>query len=99
MLLRSTSAAPLACSFRDPGGRLAVREDGVFRFLNEEGAGSLTAWLNSGCGRKLLRERKVAATEILGPEEAAPFLDGAPFAGVALVARHERILFPSFPYE
>lgn len=92
-------------SFRDPAGRIVTNDRRVFRLVTEAGALNLRAFLDSQVYRLGARAGEVVRTNVLyapdrqrllrdlGAEPAAEGLD------VKLVLEHERIPFPSYPYE
>ncbi|HEY1341707.1 MAG TPA: class I SAM-dependent methyltransferase [Bryobacteraceae bacterium] len=98
------SSQPPAASFRDPAGCLFSWRGRILRAINAAGMADLTAFLESKSARKHLEAGSVAGTRLLSGEEAASLRADpavAPlvelFAGA--IAEHERISFPSFPYE
>lgn len=88
---------PPAPSFRDPAGVLYVHEDRVFRRVHSSAAPEVRAFLHSGTARKLqhdgvlVRSTEVSPTEV----ERTPW----PSSPGQLVLEHERVEFPSYPYE
>ncbi len=95
----------IASSFRDPGGRVLVHRARLLRIVHPSGIEDARAFLESPAGRRLLENGSVVATRPLDDREAAELLrDGSIAAatqGVAIAAifEHERIWFPSYPYE
>jgi len=95
----------LASSFRDPAGRVVLYRDRVLRIVNPAGMLDLTAFLDSGAGRKAVEKGLVVGTRRLSREEAADLLADPSFAEFAgtgqdvSVLEHERVSFPSYPYE
>ncbi len=100
-----TPGRPYAASFRDPAGSLFSLHDRIFRFVNPAGMEDLNAFLSSKTGRTFLAVGAVAQTKELTGEARAEVLEdpGAQeiFAacGGQMVLEHERIPFPSYPYE
>ena len=94
-----------AASFRDPAGRVVVYRGRVLRIVNPSGLGDLSAFLDSSQGSKLTEEGKVIGTrKLLGDEVQALAADPALAALLmsvpsASVFEHERVMFPSYPYE
>ncbi|MBZ5725118.1 MAG: methyltransferase domain-containing protein [Acidobacteriia bacterium] len=95
----------MAASFRDPAGTLFSSGGRIFRIVNAQGTADLDAFLGSAAGRGLLESGSVAGTRMLGEGERQELL-GDPgvqslFDAVRgeMVVEHERIVFPSFPYE
>ncbi|MCC2670215.1 MAG: Methyltransferase type 12 [Armatimonadetes bacterium] len=99
-----TSAA-VASSFRDPGGRLLLHDDRVVRLVNPQGAAQLRAFLASAAWAELSRTRQLPATRVLDVLEqerllrAEPVTRAAAGLEVELALEHERVPFPSYPYE
>lgn len=90
---------PQQVSFRDPSGSLVVTKSHVLRALNEDGraefekVAALPAW------RDLLASGDVVSTRVVGRDEADPVArEALPFEP-ALLLEHERIAFPTYPYE
>jgi SAM-dependent methyltransferase len=94
-----------SASFRDPGGSLVAHEGRIFRIINATGAADLRAFLEAPCRNQLSTEGRVVATEILTERDRAQLLETASvqalYASVSgeMVLEHEKIAFPSFPYE
>jgi len=93
-------------AFRDPSGRLMMTKDRVLRLVNAEGAADVSRFLASGAFTELSRERKLVGTSILDAAEKMQVIEHAKQIDrantnqdVAIVLEHERIPFPSFPYE
>jgi len=85
-------------SFRDPSGTLVHHGGRVLRIVNESGTDDLQAFLASRTAREF--GERIVRTDILDPAQAG--------AGVQelfqslngrILLEHERIAFPSFPYE
>ncbi len=71
-------------------------QDGrVLRVVNESGEGELCAFLSSEVGRQLLERGAFVRTERLSPD----LTNLAASLGGYSVYEHERIPFPSYPYE
>jgi len=92
-------------SFRDPAGSVLRYGERVLRVVNPIGVADLSAFLASASGQKLMAGGKVVATRELNPEERQSVLGDAGVRelfdarGGQLVLEHERIAFPSYPYE
>jgi len=94
----------MAISFRDPDGRLLVIDDRVLRLVTKTGAANLNAFLASAVAKQF-----VAAGQLVGAR--IPDADSIKLLSEYLqrengrdeaheaVFEHERITFPSFPYE
>jgi SAM-dependent methyltransferase len=74
-------------SFRDPGGRVVIRDGRVFREVTSPGFACLDAALESPAVRAEIERGRFVRTEVLARDDAAATLE------------HEAIPFPSFPYE
>jgi 2-polyprenyl-3-methyl-5-hydroxy-6-metoxy-1,4-benzoquinol methylase len=92
-------------SFRDPAGHVFLSGGRVFRTVNATGLADFDAFLNAAASGPLFQRGDVVGTRMLGPEEREELLrDAAVRAqfdaiGGEAIAEHERIAFPSFPYE
>jgi SAM-dependent methyltransferase len=94
-----------AASFRDPSGILLRSRGRILRLVNAAGAEDLNAFLAAPSAARFLADDRVVGTHALTPEQIAE-LDADPAfrrvydaAQPALVVEHERIPFPSYPYE
>ena len=94
----------MTISFRDPDGRLLVIDDRVLRIVNKTGAANLNAFLASAVAKRFFAAGQLARTGLPGADSVkllSEYLqresgkDEAPEA----VFEHERIAFPSYPYE
>jgi SAM-dependent methyltransferase len=74
-------------SFRDPAGKLFRRGDRILRTVNLSGIADLEAFLGSPVAQQLTAEGKVVGTRRLQATNREALLE------------HDRIPFPSFPYE
>jgi SAM-dependent methyltransferase len=74
-------------SFRDPGGRVVIRDGRVFREVASPGLACLDAALNSPAVRAEIERGRFVRTEVLARDASSATLE------------HEAIPFPSFPYE
>ena len=94
-----------AISFRDPAGQLFMLNECVLRVVRSAGVEGVTAFLHSSVGQQLLQTGRVVGTEILDPAQAQALLATVQCQALpvsleaSLVLQHERIPFPSFPYE
>jgi len=75
-------------TFRDPQGRLYLDGDRILREVYPEHAASALAWLRSPLAQRWIEQHRMVPTRILSAE-----------FGQAVLLEHERILFPSFPWE
>jgi SAM-dependent methyltransferase len=95
----------LTVSFRDPAGSLFPLDGRILRIVNALGAADLEAFLQSAAARELLEARRIAGTRRLSVEEAGHLLEDPRvrqlYDGISgqMLLEHERIDFPSFPYE
>jgi SAM-dependent methyltransferase len=95
----------VAASFRDPAGSLVALEGRILRVVTATGAADLGAFLNAKPAAKFIESGKVVATRVLARDEIDQLLAKAAFRTVyesceaAQVLEHERIWFPSYPYE
>ena len=102
---QSPSAGPLAASFRDPAGSLFPYQGRILRIVNALGAADLSAFLASPSGQKLMASGRVVPTRALNDAECAALLSDPAVRelyesrGGQMILEHERIDFPSFPYE
>lgn len=91
-------------SFRDPAGFCCVLEDRILRCVSAEGAADLEAFLDSNCSRTFVAAGRLITTR--KPDEAglSRWREKMPPAAAVHVAagrvfEHERLWFPSYPYE
>lgn len=93
---------PAASSFRDPSGFVLAWENRIYRLVNRDGAADLEAFLRSEAAIRFLDDGRVVSSRRMRDSEARDFLSRItgplPFEA-AEVLEHERIQFPSFPYE
>jgi ribosomal protein L11 methylase PrmA len=105
VLAADTPSGRLASSFRDPSGRVVLYRDRVLRIVNPAGLSDLTAFLSSSAGAKLVQDGLVIGTSQLSDEETRVVFSDPSFAGLtshgeaATVFEHDRVAFPSYPYE
>ena len=86
---------PFAASFRDPGGALVDTGQRAIRLVRPEALADLDAFLFSETARDMLASGSLVSTASL-PLEAADSFGGGQWGRVL---EHERIPFPSYPYE
>ena len=92
-------------SFRDPAGTLILRDSGIFRVISKVAIHDLLSFLASKQGKKLLSSGKLVRTRLLSDFEMAEILQDPEVSrqargiDVGGIAEHERIPFPSYPYE
>ncbi len=95
---------PVAASFRDPAGRLFRTPDAILRVIATSGLADFQAFRASKAARAFIeRGWLVTATPMEAREieqwRQAPALGDALAGEVGAVVRHERLAFPSYPYE
>ncbi len=83
---------PSVRSFRDPGGAVIRRGGRILRALNPEGAASLKQFLGTRAARQAMDCGKLVRS---APADPAEF----PEIEAGWLIEHERIPFPSYPYE
>jgi SAM-dependent methyltransferase len=99
------SVATLTASFRDPAGSILHHRDRILRIVNQVGVADLTAFLESEAGKGLLEKGRVVSTRALGRADAQALLNDEEVRqlfdsrGGQMVLEHDRIEFPSYPYE
>lgn len=95
----------MTVSFRDPAGQLFTVNGRVVRRVHGDAVDDLTAFLASKTAKKFLNLGKIARTDFLDRESAQPLISGQYHAidshtdDSMVVVEHDRIPFPSFPYE
>uniref|UniRef100_Q01QK4 Methyltransferase type 12 n=1 Tax=Solibacter usitatus (strain Ellin6076) TaxID=234267 RepID=Q01QK4_SOLUE len=100
-----TSTHPLTASFRDPAGSLFRYEGRILRAVNPVGIADLEAFLASASGQKLMSSGSVSRARALDAAECERLLADSEIRelygsrGARMILEHERIDFPSFPYE
>jgi 2-polyprenyl-3-methyl-5-hydroxy-6-metoxy-1,4-benzoquinol methylase len=98
-------AQSIAASFRDPAGSLFPYRGRILRVVNGTGAADLEAFLASQAGRKLMAAGAVVPTRALDAAECRELLADPSVRelydarGGQMILEHERVDFPSFPYE
>lgn len=95
----------LGASFRDPSGNLFSFNGAIFRSVNPAGSADLNAFLKSKTAQRWITNGGVVRTETLDEarkrdllvhEEVRELYEAT---GAEQILQHERIAFPSFPYE
>jgi hypothetical protein len=100
-----TRTYPLTASFRDPAGSLFHHHGRILRVVNPVGVADLKAFLDSPSGQRLMSVSDVAGTRVLDAAECEQLLADPAIRklytarGARMILEHERIDFPSFPYE
>jgi len=92
--------SPVRGSFRDPAGRLFSVEGRLLRCVQAAAVGDLQAFLASRAARRFRESGELVGSRVLDAAEARAVAarGGVELGGAALV-EHERIAFPSYPYE
>ena len=94
----------MTISFRDPDGRLVLIDDRVLRIVNKTGAANLNAFLASAVAKQFVAAGQLARTYLPDADSVkllSEYLQHESGRGEVpeAVFEHERIAFPSFPYE
>ena len=95
----------MATSFRDPAGQLIPLNGRILRVINQIGQPDLRAFLDSAQSRRLIDAGRLVRTEVLDHADATAALAGTGLLeqlvqpDETLIIEHERVPFPSFPYE
>jgi SAM-dependent methyltransferase len=94
-----------AASFRDPAGGCGLVDQRILRLLGAESAAECEAFLQTSAARNFLARRQLVATRRLADADAAVLRQTLQFQSVfairqpAAILEHERIPFPTYPYE
>ncbi|HEY1493957.1 MAG TPA: SAM-dependent methyltransferase, partial [Candidatus Solibacter sp.] len=100
-----TRTYPLTASFRDPAGSLFRYQGRILRAVNSVGIADLEGFLASPSGQKLMTGGGVVRTRSLDAGECDQLLADSAIRELytardaRIILEHERIDFPSFPYE
>lgn len=104
--LNASGGTPrISASFRDPAGFLFPLDGRIFRFIKDDGLDDYDGFARSQAGQKFSDSGQIVSTRTLTAEETAQLrqeprlqtlLSGL---GTGRIIEHERIDFPSFPYE
>jgi SAM-dependent methyltransferase len=100
-----SSAKPLVVSFRDPAGSLFALDGRILRIVNPSGQADARAFLSSMRGQQLMEKSRIVRSEILDEDRTAEVLNNPKIRSLfdtlngVMVIEHERVAFPSFPYE
>jgi len=86
-------------SFRDPLGELFVSPDGVYRLVYPEGQPILERFLRGQTASRLLEQRRLVRSEYVNGKRTPAAERLASTRPGSIVVQHERIPFPSYPYE
>ena len=88
-------------SFRDPSGCLAAVDGRIVRAVNRAGRDDYEAFTTSASGQRLLAAGDVVSTRSLSLSESGNDALARELFGCqpSVLLEHERIAFPSYPYE
>ncbi len=86
-------------SFRDPGGRVFISGKRVIRAINKEGSRTLIPFLNSALASQLIASGQLVKTFMLDSSAGSGFVVGEIVNNTEILLEHEKIPFPSYPYE
>jgi len=90
------SSAP---SFRDPTGAVLSCQGRIFRVVKQAGVDDLNAFLHAPSGQAAVREGRVVPSDVISIAEVPALREFFEQSSGRLLLEHERIAFPSFPYE
>jgi len=102
---RPNTEVPLASSFRDPQGVLLATGNRIFRIVNAAGMADVDALLSSAVAGKWAKAGALVSTTVPGDADRGALLEDPRVSDLyrnirgAVILEHERIPFPSFPYE
>jgi SAM-dependent methyltransferase len=92
-------------SFRDPAGRLTIAEGRILRWVSHAHRDEFEAFLASTAVQKRVQAGQIISYRVLDPAEARELAEKYQMTESGALARddfvleHERVPFPSFPYE
>jgi SAM-dependent methyltransferase len=95
----------MTTSLRDPGGNVCLIDERVIRIVNSEGLADLRAFLSSDASNRFFQSQKLVSTRFLNDSATAQLLEHREIRRIyeqspgASLVEHERVEFPSFPYE
>ena len=87
--MSGVQASPIFSTFRDPAGSVQVRADGVYRQVRPPYDVEILSFLDTPLAAGLVQEGRLISSEVLVGGEGDE----------ALVLRHPRVGFPSYPWE
>ncbi|HTK95688.1 MAG TPA: class I SAM-dependent methyltransferase [Terriglobales bacterium] len=95
--------AAQAASFRDPAGRVVLLPDRVLRGVRADAVADLDAFFASKTAQKLLADGTLVRTATLDAAAVTALRSDPAYAALlgeaARVLEHDRIPFPTYPYE
>jgi SAM-dependent methyltransferase len=95
----------MSMSLRDPGGHVCLVDDRVIRIVNRDGLSDLLAFLKSDTSSRLFESQQLVNTRFLDDTATDNLLvheevrRAVHNSNGATLLEHERVEFPSFPYE
>jgi SAM-dependent methyltransferase len=95
----------MTTSLRDPGGNVCLIDERVIRIVNPYGMADLRVFLNSDASSRFFQSQKLVSTHFLNEKATAQLLEHREIRRIyekspgASLIEHERVEFPSFPYE
>ena len=75
-------------TFRDPQGKLYRDGNRVLREIYPQHIEQVQGWIDSAIAQRWMKDRRLVPTEIVATEP-----------GIRLLLEHERVFFPSYPWE
>jgi len=90
---------PGFASFRDPDGSVFSLAGRIFRSVTPSGAATLRAALETPAAARMLADGRIVATSPVDAEALGSAASECRAAGQTEFFEHERIPFPSYPYE
>ena len=103
--MNSPASSVLLPSLRDPAGRLYGVQGRLIRIIHKSWVPHVQAFLNSRALREFTDSGRFVRTRVLSAPEFEPLLQTPDIrvsletTEVGMVAEHEPVWFPSFPYE
>jgi len=95
----------MATSLRDPNGHVCLVNNRIIRVVNRAGLADLQAFLGSAASAQFLQSEKLVNTQFLDATATNEVLEHEDLRCVyeqsqgATIVEHDRVWFPSFPYE
>src|SRR5579872_569586 len=103
LFINEQRAVGVRSSFRDPGGVLVASSNRILRLIAQSGLEDVRAFLTSKVATR--SSGRVVGTSLISEEEKRDLLRSPELSalaeriGAVEILEHERITFPSFPYE
>src|SRR5579862_6841338 len=91
---RDAGSKPLLRSFRDPSGAVLRYQGRILRTVKPEGTADLEGFLATRTAREAMESGKLVRSVRISPAEVPELALDADY-----LLEHERIPFPSYPYE